>query len=49
MTEASAEIEEESALHGFLELVGEPMDAQLSVSLREDTAEGGSWQAWPMS
>ena len=49
MTEASAEIEEESALHGFLELVSEPMDAQLSVSLREDTAEGGSWQAWPMS
>ena len=47
--EVSAEIEEESMLHGFVEPVSELIDAQLSVFLREDTIEGVSWQAWPMS
>ena len=41
--EISAEIEEESTLHGCMDLVSEPIDAQLSISLREDTAEGASW------
>ena len=35
--EVSIEIEEGSTLHGCRELVSEPMDAQLSECLREDT------------